>query len=238
MDKIIQFNEKFFLKGELQSYPLTGSEDKFTPKGKIRFWPGCTIICKISLNSKLHQAITVLQSQIMKIVPSDAYTFLPPSSFHITLFDCCNVSTMNTPFWPKDISSTDDYGNVTNLLKKRLNGNNFPNIFNLKLTKLFGGFSLLLEGFTHEDERLLRETRDKLSNLLGIKFPTHDTYNFHISLGYLLRWLSKNETQIKIKESHRLFEEFNEKIPLIVMKSPELCTFENMHVFISLNKIS
>ena len=115
---------------------------------------------------------------------------------------------------------------------------NFSNIFNLKLTKLFGGFSLLLEGFTHEDERLLRETRDKLSNLLGIKFPTHDTYNFHISLGYLLRWLSENEIQIIIKESNRLFEEFNEKIPLIVMKSPELCTFENMHVFISLNKIS
>ena len=77
-----------------------------------------------------------------------------------------------------------------------------------------------------------------MSNLLGIKFPTHDTYNFHISLGYLLRWLSENEIQIIIKESNRLFEEFNEKISLIVMKSPELCTFENMHVFISLNKIS
>ena len=108
----------------------------------------------------------------------------------------------------------------------------------IKLTKLFGGFSLLLEGFTHEDERLLRETRDKLSNLLGIKFPTHDTYIFHISLGYLLRWLNENETKIIIKESHRLFEEFNEKKPLIVMQSPEFCTFENMHVFISLNKIS
>ena len=56
--QVIQFNEKFFLKGELQSYPLTGSEDKFTPRGKVRFWPGCSIICKISLNSKLHQAIT------------------------------------------------------------------------------------------------------------------------------------------------------------------------------------
>lgn len=77
MDKVIQFNEKFFLKGELQSYPLTGSEDKFTPKGKIRFWPGCTIICKISLNSKLHQAITFLQSQIMKITDERDLTARP-----------------------------------------------------------------------------------------------------------------------------------------------------------------
>ena len=83
-----------------------------------------------------------------------------------------------------------------------------------------------MEGFTHKDEKLLRETRDQLSNLLGIKFPTHDSYNFHISLGYLLRWLSENEIKIIIKESHRLFKEFNKKIPLIIMKSPELCTFE------------
>ena len=112
--------KSFFSRENYTHIPLTGSEDKFSPKGKVQFWPGCSIICKISLNSKLHQAITVLQSQLIKIVPSDAYTFLPPSSFHITLFDCCNASTMNTSCWPKGIPSTDDYGNVTNLLKKTI----------------------------------------------------------------------------------------------------------------------
>ena len=55
MDKVIQFNEKFFLKGELPSYPLTGSEDKFTPKGKVRFWPGCSIIWKINISVMLNK---------------------------------------------------------------------------------------------------------------------------------------------------------------------------------------
>ena len=136
MDKYIIENEEIFIKGELKGYPLKEAGNKFDHNGKPLAFPGCSIISKIPIKSDLFYEIKLLQLKYKDLNPDKAYTYLPETSFHMTLFDCCNVSTMNTSFWPKDISSTDDYGNVTNLLKKRLNGNNFSNIFNLKFSKI------------------------------------------------------------------------------------------------------
>ena len=49
----------------------------------------------------------------------------------------------------------------------------FPEKFNLKLKKLFGGYSMVLEGNTKKDEKIIRDYRNKLSTLLGIRFENH-----------------------------------------------------------------
>ena len=82
---------------------------------------------------------------------------------------------------------------IANILSKRLNHYQFPNSITLKLNKFFGGFSTLLKPYSSKDEEILRNCRDDLSNLLGIKFENHLSYTFHITLAYLLEPLTTQE---------------------------------------------
>ena len=231
MDKYIIENEKSLLKGELKGYPVPGAEHKFDHNGKPLPFPGCSIISKIPLKSDLFYEIKLLQLKYKNLSPEKAYTYLPETSFHMTLFDCCNVNTVNTPYWPKKIVEDNNYTKIAYVLSKRIKKYIFPDKFDLKLKKLFGGYSIILEGNTNKDEKIIRDYRNKLSDLLGIRFENHETYSFHITLAYILRKLKDDEIKKVIKINFRLLEGFVKKFPIIQIEKPELCTFENMYEF-------
>ena len=231
MDKYIIENEKSLLKGELKGYPVPGAEHKFDHNGKPLPFPGCSIISKIPLKSDLFYEIKLLQLKYKDLSPEKAYTYLPATSFHMTLFDCCNVNTVNTPYWPKKIVEDNNYTKIAYVLSKRIKKYIFPDKFDLKLKKLFGGYSIILEGNTNKDEKIIRDYRNKLSDLLGIRFENHETYSFHITLAYILRKLKDDEIKKVIKINFRLLEGFVKKFPIIQIEKPELCTFENMYEF-------
>jgi len=231
LDKYIIENEKSLLKGELKGYPVPGAEHKFDHNGKPLPFPGCSIISKIPLNSDLFYEIKLLQLKFKDLSPEKAYTYLPETSFHMTLFDCCNVNTVNTPYWPKNIVDDNNYTKIAYILSKRIKKYIFPDKFDLKLKKLFGGYSIILEGNTKKDEKIIRDCRNKLSDLLGIRFENHDTYTFHITLAYILRNLKGDEIKKLIKTNSRLREIFINNFPIIQIEKPVLCTFENMYEF-------
>jgi hypothetical protein len=231
LDKYIIENEKSLLKGELKGYPVPGAEHKFDHNGKPLPFPGCSIISKIPLKSDLFHEIKLLQLKYKDLSPEKAYTYLPATSFHMTLFDCCNVNTVNTPYWPKKIVEDNNYTKIAYLLSKRIKKYIFPDRFDLKLKKLFGGYSIILEGNTNKDEKIIRGCRNKLSDLLGIRFENHDTYTFHITLAYILRKLKGDEIEKLIKTNSRLREMFVKNFPIIRIEKPVLCTFENMYEF-------
>ena len=88
-----------------------------------------------------------------------------------------------------------------------------------------------------EDEKILRNCRNELSNLLKIKFENHQRYTFHITLAYILRELKEDEIKKLLKFNKNLFKEFDKEFPKIVLDKPEMSTFENMLEFKSVNQI-
>ena len=231
MDKYIIENEEIFLKSELKEYPFKVAEDKFDHSGKPLPFTGCSIICKIPIKSDLFFELKSLQLKYKDLSPEKAYTYLPETSFHMTLFDCCNENTINTQYWPKNIEPDYNYKKTAYVLSKRIKKYIFPEKFDLKVKTLFGGYSIILEGNTEKDEKIIRECRNKLSDLLGIRFENHDTYIFHITLAYILRKLKDSEIEKMIKTNSRLLETIVQKFPLIRVEKPVLCTFENMYEF-------
>ena len=234
MDRLIINNEEKFLQGKLKGYSLKDTESKFNSEGKPLHFPGCAIICKILKNSELFNAISAVQLKYKDFNPNNTYTYLPSTSFHMTLFDCCNIDTINTSSWPKNVKAKDDYKEIALELYEKIKGFIFPDKFNLKLKKLFGGYSMILEGATPKDEKILRDCRNELSKLLGIKFLNHETYSFHITLAYILRELNEQEVKNLFIINNQLCSEFKKKIPIIEIQKPELCIFENMYRFDSL----
>ena len=238
MDSNIINNEESYLLNKLHDYPVTKGEGKFDNDGNPLHWPGCTIICPIQKSSLVSSLLSEVQENFKKIAPKKKYTFLPQSSFHMTLFDCCNVSTFKTTFWPNNIQETENYLEVANILSDRLKNYQFPNPLNVKLNKFFGGFSTLLTPYSSKDEETLRNCRDDLSNILGIKFENHLRYTFHITLAYLLEPLTLEEVSRLIDLEKKMNKKFKNEIPLIYLSKPEICVFKNMHKFINVNKLT
>ena len=238
MDLNIVNNQEKFLAGKLEGYTLKGAENKFDDKGNPLPFPGCTIICNISLNTDLSDQIISFQKNIENFNPKKTYFYLPPSSFHMTLFDCCNFNTKDTNYWPSDIDPDMDYKDIAVELNRRIQNYIFPKEFNLKLKMFFGGYSIILEPYSEKDEKILRNCRDELSSLLKIKFENHQRYNFHITLAYILRELNQIEINNLIEFNKKLFLDFSKKFPKITFSKPEMCTFENMLEFKSVNPSS
>ena len=237
MDLNIINDEEKFLAGKLEGYTLKGGENKFDEKGNPLPYPGCTIICNIPLNTYLSDQIISYQKKIEKFNPEKTYFYLPSSSFHMTLFDCCNLNTKNTKYWPTDIDPDMDYKDISIELNKRIQNYIFPEELNLKLKMFFGGYSIVLEPFSEKDEKILRNCRDELSSLLKIKFENHQRYTFHITLAYILRKLNKNEIKSLIEYNKKLFFDFSKKFSKIILTKPEMCTFEDMLEFKNINQI-
>ena len=237
MDSNIINDEEKFLAGKLKGYTLKSGENKFDHKGNPLPYPGCTIICNIPLNTYLSDQIISFQKNIKKFNPEKTYFYLPSSSFHMTLFDCCNLNTKNTKYWPTDIDPDMDYKDIAIELNKRIQNYIFPEELSLKLKMFFGGYSIVLEPFSEKDEKILRNCRDELSSLLKIKFENHQRYTFHITLAYILRELNKNEIKSLIEFNKQLSFDFSKKFPKITLTKPEMCTFKDMLEFKNINQI-
>ena len=235
MDLNIVNNQEKFLAGKLEGYTLKGAENKFDDRGNPLPFPGCTIICNIPLNTNLSDQIISLQKNIENFNPEKTYFYLPPSSFHMTLFDCCNFNTKNTNYWPSDIDPDMGYKDIAIELNKRIQNYIFPEEFNLKIKMFFGGYSIILEPYSEKDEKILRNCRDELSSLLKIKFENHQRYTFHITLAYILRELNQIEIKNLIEFNKQLSFDFSRKFSKITFKKPEMCTFKDMLEFKSIN---
>ena len=238
MDSNIINHEESYLLNKHDDYPVTKGEGKFDNDGNPLHWPGCTIICPIQKSSLVSSLLFDVQESFKEIAPKKKYTFLPQSSFHMTLFDCCNVSTFKTSYWPKYVQETQNYLEIANILSDRLKNFQFPNPLTVKLNKFFGGFSTLLTPYSSKDEETLRSCRDDLSKLLGIKFDNHLRYTFHITLAYLLEPLTLEEVRRLLDLEKKLNKKFKNEIPLIYLSQPEICIFKDMHKFININKLT
>jgi len=237
MDSNILDHEESYLLNKLEDYQNTKGEGKFDNDGNPLHWPGCTIICPIQENSLVSSLLAEVQENFKEIAPNRKYTFLPQSSFHMTLFDCCNVSTFKTSYWPDSIQDTQNYLEIANILSDRLKNYQFPNSLAVRLNKFFGGFSTLLTPYSSKDEEILRNCRDDLSNLLGIKFENHLRYTFHITLAYILEPLTLEEASRLIDLEKKMDKKFKNEIPLINLPQPEICVFNDMYKFTNIKNI-
>ena len=84
----------------------------------------------------------------------------------------------------------------------------------------------------------MRNCRDDLSNLLGIKFKNHLSYTFHITLAYLLEPLTTQEVNKLQDLENKLNIKFKKEIPIIDLSKPALCIFNDMYKFKDISNLT
>ncbi|KAJ7610284.1 RNA ligase/cyclic nucleotide phosphodiesterase [Mycena polygramma] len=209
---------------------------KFDKEGNVQPFPGNTILGVLSPSSEpeLYNSLLALHEKFKDSYLSHLYVLLPPSSWHMTVFEGVCDRVRNFAAWPDDLPNDASLEECNSLYEKKLSSFDLrcdpaPSRFTITgFYPPYGIIGLRLQPNTTEEETRLRGLRDRLSNLLRIRAGNHNAYSFHITIAYLLRAPSKDQE----KELTTLLTDHFEAMPKqFELGTPEFCTFEDMFTF-------
>ena len=203
---------------------------KFHTDGTVQHWPGNTFICHVDPASRAHTALRAIQEEIKMSRFQRFYTFLPPSSFHMTIFQGLSSTTEMHGAMPRGMRDAprDDR---TRILLDRASALDLPARHQARMVDLFAGKSVTMTGADQAEEDALRKTRCKLSEATGIEERDFDAYVFHITLAYLVEWVTQDTAEEIADFSRDLTERFRDEVGTISFGPVELCNFDTMHAF-------
>ncbi|KAJ7244970.1 RNA ligase/cyclic nucleotide phosphodiesterase [Mycena haematopus] len=219
------------MNSERAKYP-GGVPNKFDPEGNVQRYRGNTFICPLSPSSQpeLYSSLLALYEKLRSHHLSHLYALLPPSSWHMTVFDgVCEVHQPGR--WPDDLPVDASLEDCTSLYEKKLSTFDLrcdpPYRLSIAGIDLLPSFiELHLEPHTTEENARIRDLRP------AVEAPAYSeersSYTLHLTLAYLLRFLTAEQNQ----ELTALFIEHFEGMPKqFELGAPEFCTFENMFAF-------
>lgn len=223
--------ETAYLTGDASRAAPASIGTKFDAAGRPLRDPGNTVICHLDPDGTAHAALRAIQDALRAAPEGTAFTFLPPDSLHMTLFEGVIEHEREAARWPSGLPPDAPVEAVTQALSDRLAGIALPQRFGLRPVALFAGLGLILEGATEADEAALREARDRLAEATGLRKPDHDFYIFHVTLAYPLRFLDPGEAARVVARSEGLLSQHAADLAAISLGPPEWCRFETMHRF-------
>jgi hypothetical protein len=206
---------------------------KFDPAGNVLPYAGNTFICHIPQKSPAHAALTDASLALQAGSVAGTFSYLPPSSFHMTVFEgVCDVDRNgDTDRWPVGIRREASVPEVSRSFENACRTLVLAKEQHIRPTGIFGGFSVAISGLTPLAEASLRHIRRLLRDATGISRADFKTYDFHITLAYPLRWLTGGEAVAVVDLSDRVFTRLLEQVPHITLGPVEFCSFDDMHAF-------
>ncbi|MBB6250993.1 DUF1868 domain-containing protein [Nitrospirillum iridis] len=214
---------------------------KFWPDGRVKPFPGNTIICHLPQQGEHAEAFNALLD-IYREAPAHAFsrkiTLLPPSSYHATIFGGANDAERKPGLWPGTIPLDTPMEECNRLLGERLRAFKLECALPLRMTVDLaepaageGPLTIRLLPVNNAEERKLRDLRDRLSTCLDIRAPDHDRYRFHITIAYQMDWLTAEEDGVFRDLLRQWKLGLRQASPEILLGAPEYCTLKDMFAF-------
>lgn len=161
---------------------------KFNADGTARPFPGNTILCMIHSTSPTYERVVWLHRQLAAQPFAQHFVLLPPSSFHMTVMDLLCDDVRDPAYWSHYIEPTLPFAEVDAFLRRMLTTVAPPPTLRMKYSGLStgGGVRIDVAPADRATHRALWQYREAVATATGIRFPTHDSYGFHITLAYRL----------------------------------------------------
>lgn len=209
---------------------LPGGGEKFWTDGTVQNWPGNTFICHVPQASAAHAAIRELQEQVKMSPFARFYTYLPPSSFHMTIFQGVSPSTRDDDLWPKGVSGRPSRDALTAHMLAQTEALRFAPP-RARMVDLYCANSLTMAGADEAEEARLREIRRQILDATGLTLPGFDDYVFHVTLSYLVTHVSPATAREIVDFSAQLSDRYRDAVGTVNLGPVEFCNFETMHHF-------
>ncbi|MGU3362163.1 DUF1868 domain-containing protein [Methylobacterium sp. M6A4_1b] len=210
---------------------------KFDSDGRVRPWPGNTIIGFTRTEPDLRHALAHLRDAARAEPVMRAFALLPEPNLHMTLLAGLDADHRRPPYWPASLDADLPLAQANAWCRDRLTGfHTGGGRFRMRPAPPATGapvtdFSLPLSPADAGEAERLRDLRVRLCDRLDIQPPNRDAYRFHITLGYLLHWLTPDETAAVGRLSRAWLARFADALPEFLIGPPVLCRFEDMASF-------
>lgn len=203
---------------------------RYDEHGEFLPEPGNTVVRHLLKGSLSENAIFRTRQRFMDMPEAGQLAFTPVSSLHMTLFQGIIEFRRDLPFWPQTMPLDTPVDTMTDYYRERLSA--FPALpsFDMQVTGL-RPVGLVLQGATAEDDRIVALWRDTFADFFGYRHPDHDSYEFHVTLSYVLRWFEPEclpRWQTMLDEE---LEKLRAAAPVIEMRPPAFCEFRDMKHF-------
>ncbi|MGC4391865.1 DUF1868 domain-containing protein [Agrobacterium sp. M50-1] len=203
---------------------------RYNADGKFLPEPGNTVVCHLVEGTRTEKAIIATRQRFLDMPEASQLAFTPVSSLHMTVFQGIIEFRRALPYWPENMPLDMPIDAMTEYYRDRLS--TFPALpaFNMQVTGLRPA-GLVMRGATAEDDRTVALWRDTFADFFGYRHPDHDTYEFHITLSYIISWFEPEclpHWQVMLDEE---LEKLRAAAPVIEMRPPAFCEFMDMNHF-------
>ena len=187
---------------------------KFKENGEFNHFPGNTVVANLYSKPDLMEVVDIIQSRYRELPFIDKFTLTPRESIHMTVIELLCHENREPEFWSSHLSLDTPLQDI-----------------HMRVTEM-GNQNILVEPADEESTKRLEEIRTYVSEKAGVRFPNHNRYQFHISIGYLRVPLTEEEDKEFKKVKEELTKVLLEKVPVITVNRIDYTVFEDMRQFI------
>lgn len=206
---------------------------KFNEDGSVRFWPGNTMICLLDHDSLVFQRIKEIRDDFGRNKIGEYITLLPDESLHMTAIEGVVDGNRSPERWTTLLPCDTPLEKVDDLFQEKWK--DIPPLGRVEMVfhhiRVGTGLCVALRAKSEDDERRIRAWREIVSEKMGLRFPSFETYEFHISLAYGFRTPS-DEAMENLEE---MVKKYDEKFSLekfgFIVPEPSMTYFDNMFFF-------
>ncbi len=210
---------------------------KFNEDGSVRRFPGNTMVSLLEPSSEVFRRARAERDILWDICGSDI-SILPDESLHMTAIEGVCDQVRRPELWTDQLPLDAPLEAVDDLFEERWR--ELPPLGEVKMTFdhlwLEFGCAVALRPATVRDEWRIRSWRDRVADAMGLHFPDHDEYMFHISLAYGMRMPCDEVLKELETEKARFDRTCHEHSFSFTVPEPSLTFFDNMFFF-SRNRI-
>ena len=206
---------------------------KFNADGTVRRFPGNTIISMVNHGKDIFAHFLHIRALLEASRAAACVTLLPLDSIHMTVIEGVCDQVRREGYWtsllPLDcpLSATDALFEARFAELAPLG----PVALRMSHVVCTGAILLRMEPVTPEDAARLSAYRGAASAALGLRFPNHDSYRFHITLGYFTREPSPEQEQALGEFCAQADRYIAQHDILMQAEEPQLTFFDSMFRF-------
>lgn len=208
------------------------TQAKFKPNGDFNAFAGNTVVANLYDNEQVMTAVFALQ-ELYKTLPFiDKFTLTPPQSIHMTVMELLCDQNRKPEFWSKHLPLDLPIDRVSSFFGDKLS--HFPlkdETITMRVTGI-GRQNILLEPADEASRQRLEDIRQYISLQTGVIFPNHNSYQFHITIGYIREELTADEQVYFDAFRERAAAVLLDHLTEVSIRRIDYTTFEDMTAFV------
>ena len=219
---------------------------KFKADGSVSRFGGNTFVGHVQQQGRDYDQFDGLLD-IYREFPAHGFAskiaLTPPNSYHVTVFGGLNDEDQGTPRWPRALPPGMSVDAVTQQWLRGLQAR--PRLAEPRFEFAYGTAVTMSDGAPHvpllpandATARRLKAVRDALSEFTGIRDKNHDSYQYHLTVGYIHQLLTEPEAQSLRTATDDWVARLSARSATLVIPAFHFCSFRDMYAFRELHAL-